>query len=1050
MERLREAARDSELLLVAASRAGADELARAAASPGLHGVHRFTLAQLAAVLAAHPMAGRGLAPISGLAAEALAARITHELLNAGKLAYFNPVATMPGFARALASTLVELRLAESPLPELSHLGDSGADLAAFALAYERELERRSLADLAVIFRLATDVAQSGEHRFARLPVVLLDARIETRAQRDFLAALIRHASAVFAASITQDAPALAALSEMLAVDPQSIDPGAGAALDRVRAQLFSIDRAAGPADASFEFFSAPGEGLECVEIARRIRALAAEGVPLDDIAILLRNPDRYQPMVEEALRRAGIPGYFSRGTVRPDPAGRAFLALLACAAEGCSATRFAEYLSLGQVPALDESGAPPRKAARWVAPDDEVLAALHTSESQTAEEGEDNPALALPFGWEKLLVDAAVVGGRGRWERRLRGLEKELRLQLAQIDLDDEHRGHLARQLDRLTYLERFALPLIDALAGLPKSATWGEWIEQLAALAAMALRHTDAVIALLNELQPMGEIGPVDLEEVSLVLAERLRFLRREPPPRRYGGVFAGAIDAVRGRSFRVVFLPGLAEGLFPRRPTEDPLLLDECRRALDGSLATRNDRVARERLLLHIAAASAGERLVVSYPRMDVAQARARVPSFYAMEVVSAAEGRLPDLRDFEKRAARAASARLGWPAPDDAGKAIDDAEFDLAMLGAARHLPRETAKGAVRYLVQVNENLGRSLRARGRRWRGRWWPEDGLVDPDTTAAALLAGHRLAARAYSPSALQHYAACPYRFFLSAIHQLRRREDPVALEQLDPLTRGLIFHAVQFEFYRALEAAPLPENGGARIQAILDLLDAVLDRVAARFEEDLAPAIPRVWKGEIEDLRRDLRGWLHHAPAEWKPIRYEFAFGSVPGAERDPRSVAEEAVIFDGIRLRGSIDVIERNTSTHRLRVTDHKTGKPPDPAPKWIGGGAALQPVLYALAAEKLAREPVYSGRLFYATERGGYSEIDIPLDDRAREYTRRALATIDAAVGEGFLPAAPAAEACDLCDYRAVCGPYEETRVARKSSARLQALVELRGIP
>ena len=46
----------------------------------------------------------------------------------------------------------------------------------------------------------------------------------------------------------------------------------------------------------------------------------------------------------------GVPAWFDRGTRRPHPAGRAFLALLACAAEGLSASRFAEYLSLGQLP----------------------------------------------------------------------------------------------------------------------------------------------------------------------------------------------------------------------------------------------------------------------------------------------------------------------------------------------------------------------------------------------------------------------------------------------------------------------------------------------------------------------------------------------------------------------------------------------------------------------------------------------------------------------------------------------------------------------------
>jgi ATP-dependent helicase/nuclease subunit B len=138
-------------------------------------------------------------------------------------------------------------------------------------------------------------------------------------------------------------------------------------LDRIRQSLFAETVPPdGEPDSSLDYFSAAGESLECVEIARRIRKSAADGVAFDRMAILLRSPERYQPLVEEALRRAGIPAYFSRGVARPDPAGRAFLALLACAGEGCSATRFAEYLSLGQAPPLDRppGAAPPRRCRR--------------------------------------------------------------------------------------------------------------------------------------------------------------------------------------------------------------------------------------------------------------------------------------------------------------------------------------------------------------------------------------------------------------------------------------------------------------------------------------------------------------------------------------------------------------------------------------------------------------------------------------------------------------------------------------------------------------
>src|SRR4029077_17044491 len=105
-----------------------------------------------------------------------------------------------------------------------------------------------------------------------------------------------------------------------------------------------------PPDDTCQLFSAPGPALEAVEIARPLRDAARDGMPFDAMAILMRKPAHYQQVIEEALRRARIPAYFTRGTRRPDASGRAFLSLLHCAHEQLPATRFAEYLSLGQAP----------------------------------------------------------------------------------------------------------------------------------------------------------------------------------------------------------------------------------------------------------------------------------------------------------------------------------------------------------------------------------------------------------------------------------------------------------------------------------------------------------------------------------------------------------------------------------------------------------------------------------------------------------------------------------------------------------------------------
>ena len=113
-------------------------------------------------------------------------------------------------------------------------------------------------------------------------------------------------------------------------------------------------------------------------------------------------------------------------------------------------------------------------------------------------------------------------------------------------------------------------------------------------------------------------------------------------------------------------------------------------------------------------------------------------------------------------------------------------------------------------------------------------------------------------------------------------------------------------------------------------------------------------------------------------------------------------------------------------------------------------VGGGQVLQPVLYALACERLLPEPVEAGRLYYCTADGGYEERVVPLDDRGRSSARAVVEIVGRALSAGFFPAAPAKGACRWCDYRPVCGPFEEIRVGRKPKEQLADLTRLRELP
>lgn len=1070
---------EARVSVISASTIAAAEITRRAIAAGTRraslGWTRTTLGALAAELARTELARLGLVPASALALEAICARVVHDHPRA--LGRLSPIRERPGLPRALARTLGELRLARA-----HDVAD--AELNALLEVYERELEAANLADRARTLTIATEIARAADPG----AVLLADVPLRSRLERDFVEAIAARATAALAVVPEGDARSRDLVTAALgsgAVTERHLPDDTDGPLAPVRAGLFGeaaspyASARAVPEDA-LTVLSAPGESRECVEIARLVLEEAARGTPFDAMAVLLRAP-QYGVHVQEAFRRARVPFFLARGSRRPDPAGRAFLALIACAAERLSARRFEEYLSLGEVPDKAADGAPPPpvpRAERVTPPDDETLRALvgarageaslaaddaHVDVTTLPEAEEDRGAAAgtvpAPRHWERLLVEAAVIGGAERWRDRLAGLAAKLTDAIQAY----EKKGEAAlaeasrRELEALESLRSFALPLVEDLAALPTEATWGEWIDRLGALATRALRRPERVLAVLGELEPMAKVSGVGIGEVRLVLEPRLTELRAPEAGRRYGKVFVATTDEARGLAFDVVFVPGLAEKLFPQKVVEDPLLLDEARQRLGLDLPTNKDRTDDERLALRLAVGAASRRLALSYPRLDVEQARPRTPSFYGLEVLRVAEGELRDFEHLAKRAARTADARIGWPAPPVREHAIDQAEYDLALLEEVLAKPEDQVNGEGRYLVDGdNPHLARALRFRWMRWDGTdFRGSDGFVKPAPEALAALHEHLPDKRSFSPTALQHFAACPYRFFLSAIHRLAPREAPEPIEDLDALQRGSLVHEVQYRLLTLLrDEGLLPVRAGS-LEPARERLDLVLAEVAAEFRDTYHPAIERVWEDAITGIGADLREWLRRMSEdeEWTPAHFELSFGLSEARAQDPKSTDAPVVLDIGLRVRGSIDLVERSASGV-LRATDHKTGKVRAKKDETvIGGGEILQPVLYALALEKLfAGEPIDGGVLHYCTAAGGFEKVRVPLDDDARTSARVVAKTVGDAIHYGFLPAAPHAirkglSACTWCDFKPVCGPYEDVRIGKKPKRPLAPLAQLR---
>ena len=1067
----------AEAVIVGATRGAADDFVRSIArdAGATFGLTRFSLTELAARAAgAGALQGRRAAATHA-GTEAVAARAVFD--GIGELTYFTPVASMPGFSKALARTIHELRLAGIDAAALSGRDAATADIGRLLTRIEREFGRAAVDDRAALFRLAAAAVVADQVRWASLPLVLLDVPLDAVVERDFIAALAGRAPSVLATVPEGDeVPADTLVRLGAAIERVADAATASSDLAHLRRHVFTAERPPQRKPAGdVRMFSAPGEGREAVEIVRRMLDEAERGVPFDQMAVFLRTPSHYLGLLEHACDRGGVPAYFDRGIRRPDPAGRAFIALLSCAVEGLSARRFDEYLSLGQVPQVGDSRqSPVSSQSAVVSPRDEMFGSREHGDDESpeniaaAEDGlpdsDDEAVIAgtlrSPWKWEELVVESAVVGGRtradggARWRRRLNGLAADYRLRIDALKREEPESariGRFERDLRNLQHLRQFALPIVDALSAWPERAAWGDWLDRFAALADASLRRPARVQETLASLRPMAGVGPVGLEEVRDVLRDRLVMLDWEPPARRYGRVFVGTPHQARGRTFKVVFVPGLAERVVPQRPHEDPLLLDDRRRGLGGGLVGQEDRKNAERLLLKLSIGAAEDRLYLSYPRLDVAETRARVPSFYALDVVRAITGTIPDHRQLASESAAEAGARLAWPAPKDPSRAIDDLEHDLASLKPLLE-SRDPAsvRGHAHYLLQLNEALRRSVISRWARGRSAWSQADGLIRVAPAIKTAIDKERLANRPYSLSALQRYSSCPYQFLLATIYRLEPREEPEPLVRLDPLTRGSLFHRAQAEFYRDMRKAGALPVTREQVAAASQVVEAALARVAAEYEEQLAPAIERVWRDEIDELRRDLGIWVQKMADDptWVPEYFEFSFG-LSDEGRDERSLKNPVTIDGRFVLRGSVDLIERSTAGDLLRVTDHKTGKNRSNRDLIIGGGAVLQPVLYSAAVEQGLGQKVVAGRLYYCTTAGGFADHAIPINDYNRNQGLHALTIVDRAIEQGFLVAAPAERACTWCDFRPVCGPREEERIKHKAGDRMADLEALRGM-
>ncbi len=797
-------------------------------------------------------------------------------------------------------------------------------------------------------------------------------------------------------------------------------------------------------------------------VVRLVAEAMAQGTALHRIAVLHALPEQGS-LLREQFRAANMPcNGASERTLAQSTVGRTLLGMYGLAMDGPDGFRRDEVM-------------------RWL------------TQAPILEPGEEAGRPAPAAAWDAISRKAGVLRGAGQWEQRLSawierprrnggpaewehdhaerlrtfiaGLESDLRL-LRPGAASAEHAAHALCLLERYLGTEAH----VGSWRGTP-----GELAKDSELEAYRAIKHLVEEIGRTSEAaRQLDFIARLEPRAARSAFVEALTALLERPGASsgRFGdGVFLAPPREAAGMTFDLVVFAGMAEGAMPPANREDPLLPDEAREAAQIPLrqARRND--ARRD---YLAARSSAQRCVLSYARSASGQQGKQHPSAWLLTEASRLAGRPLSGEDLE----RLRTDENPWliaPASFEASlrdSGIEPAsaqEYELRSLLRSRVTPRE-------HYLAGEGGLREALRCAAARlpgWLARepvppdaaW---DGKIGPDSRIAAWIGDGSEGTPTVSPTDLETFAECPYRFFLGKVLRVEEFEAPEERLGLEPKERGNIIHECLDRFFR--EAPPhapgdrWTDAERAQLQAIAE------EQFRAKEAAGLAGA-ELTWESDRARIRRELELFLdqdekrrQEKSASFEHAEQRFGRKRSPNEEPWPPAIAELA---DGRRvlLAGQVDRVDRTPDGYLVYdyksgsvrgFTDITKGMGADPLVR----GKKLQLAVYALAvrrAKQLAPAQRIEVAYWFVNEAERFRRIGYEFDERVEARFHEVFETVASSVESGLFPQAAGKndsrtnkpENCAYCPYDRVCpasGRSERWRnlARRPELARLAALI------
>lgn len=803
-----------------------------------------------------------------------------------------------------------------------------------------------------------------------------------------------------AAEVLQSFPGvLPELGDVYVVPPSSRSAGEETFLSatrRLTSSYVEVDER--PGSPEQRFILAPEATSEARNVVRAVLDALKSGAKLDEVAVFYSGDRSYRSLLDQAFAAARVPVAAMPGRPLIElPAGRGALALARLALEDYSRVATFDFLGLAPLRSFLPVG----------------LDRVQLRDRQ----------------WLRIAREAGVTSGLARWRESLRLYNEDLEAVQSEFsDASEWRRNRAAWDIEETARLRQVIEELAGALEPLRQRLPAKEFIPPFRRLIEEWFDPAaDGLAEVLGEVDQLGTIDAVagSFDLASFVDAFEANLTLPALRERRLGeGVLVADHRQAAGLRFKHVYLCGAYEGALPAVTTSEPLLQDDVWAQLrqayphieDLELRGERSRQAVERVL----AAADGGILTWSAPVQAAGGTREYYPSALMTEAARNRDPGIATASDLRKANSSAWLARASSPLSALlSGELVDALELRLRETVALK------AGGGSLF-------SGHPLHAAQTLIRGRKGARFGEFDGNLAGLETWHGPDLI-RTLSPTALQTYAECGFRYFLSSVLRLRAIDEPDESQTINAADRGTLVHETLERFFWEQHERGRPALGERWTAADRDRLLEVFEQAWEKLRLRGRTGLDVFSDFDRGVLRADLATFLD------RDSDYRLEEGVVPVAfepKMDPVSVGE-------VQLSGRIDRIDRSPDGTRAFVIDYKTGSPSpfeSKADDPLKGGTKLQLPVYSLAASDAE---VVRALYWFIGRRGDFTRIPYDSTPANRERFEETLEAILSGMRAGSFPAVPGDfndfygvyDNCRFCEFTRLCSRFREEEFQNK---------------